>query len=88
MSVFRRRLSRRLEFMGQLNLQTIEQVFTYQKPGADEPAKYEAIRNAARAFAEVIIANAPECADRAVALRGVRECVMNANAAVALHGLI
>jgi hypothetical protein len=74
--------------MARLDATTIDQVFSHQKPGVDEPPKYEAIRAAAKAFALVVLANAPECADRTIALRGIREVVMNANAAVALHGLI
>ena len=73
--------------MERMDSTTLDAIFTYHDDPAAVP-KYEAIRAAAKAFAVVIIDNAPECADRSVALRGVREVVMNANAAIALQGLI
>ena len=35
-------------------------------------------------FAKILMENVPECADRTIAIRKVRESVFNANAAVAL----
>jgi hypothetical protein len=46
----------------------------------------EAIRSAARTFAEVLIANTPLSADQTAAVRKLRECVMTANASIALGG--
>lgn len=66
----------------------IDQLFTYHKPEDDQPAKYEAIRNAAKEFAKVMVANTPKCADQSAALRHLRECVQTANASIALKGLI
>lgn len=66
----------------------IEDIFTYHKPEGDQPAKYEAIRNAAKEFAKVLIANTPKCADQSAAIRHLREAVFTANAAVALKGLV
>jgi hypothetical protein len=66
----------------------LTEVFSYHKPEGDQPAKYEAIRVAAKSFAQVILQNVPPCADRTAALRKLREAVMTANAAVALKGLV
>ncbi len=53
-----------------------------------EPAdslKLVKIRDAAMAFAAVVLANTPACADQDAALRKIREAVWTANAAVALN---
>lgn len=73
--------------MPRVDSSTLDQVFTYHNDPAAIP-KYQAIRDAAKVFAQVVLDNAPDCADRTVALRGIRETVMNANAAIALNGLI
>ncbi len=54
----------------------------------DEPTvtKYTNVRHAARQFAKVVILTTPDCADRSVAIRKIREAVMTANAAIALKG--
>lgn len=66
----------------------IDDVFTYHSPNADQIEKYAAIRASARALAATIVANTPGCADQTAALRLLRECVMTANAAVALEGRV
>lgn len=74
--------------MARMDEHTLQEIFTYHKPGLEQLPKYEAVRNAGLCFAQVIIGNVPECADRTVALRKIREVVMDANAAIALNGLI
>lgn len=64
----------------------IDDVFSYHSPTPEQLPKYAAVREAARVFAHVIDANTPGCADRTAALRKLRECVMTANAAIALNG--
>jgi hypothetical protein len=66
----------------------LDTVFKYHPPDADQIPKYQAVRDAARYFAEVITVNVPPCADRTVALRKIREAVMTANAAIALKGFV
>lgn len=66
--------------------EVLTKIFSYH----DDPRKipnYIAIRTAAKHFAEVILQNAPGCADRTRALNMVRDSVMLANAAVALDGV-
>ena len=66
--------------------QQLDNWFAYHKPEPGQPEKYEAIRAAGRAFAQVIIDNAPPSADRSDAIRKVREAVFTANAAIACDG--
>jgi len=44
------------------------------------------VRDAAKALALVILEVVPTCPDQQVALRRVREAMMNANVAIALRG--
>lgn len=61
--------------------------FTYHSPPNDmETERYRRVRAAGRAFAEVVLAETPGCADQTVAIRGIREAVMWANAAIACNG--
>ncbi len=64
----------------------IEEIFTYHKPEGGQPAQYENIRNAAKTFCKILVANTPACPDQSVAIRKIREAVMTANASIALQG--
>lgn len=64
----------------------ITDIFSYHSPSPDQLPKYEAIREAAKEFAKVLVANTPASADQTTAIRMLRECVMVANASVALGG--
>jgi hypothetical protein len=57
--------------------------FTYHSPTPEQLPKYQAIREAAKHLAEVIVANAPDVADTTAAVRKVREAAMTANQAIA-----
>ena len=59
--------------------------FTYHAPTPEQIPAFEAIRDAGYEMAEKIMALVPPSADRSVALRKVREAVMNANAALACY---
>jgi len=67
--------------------EVIERLFTYQPPSFETNRQYETIREAAKYFAKVIVANVPLGADRVAAIRKVREAVMTANAGIALDGV-
>lgn len=60
--------------------------FQYHAPTEGQPAKYEAIRSAGKAFAETILELTPPSADQSAAIRLVREAVFTANAAIACGG--
>ena len=65
----------------------IKELFTYHAPNLDmaQPQRYERIRAAAREFALVLIDNTQPSADQTAAIRKLRECVMTANASIALE---
>jgi hypothetical protein len=63
-----------------------EYVFSHHHATPEKLAKYEAIHNAAKRFAESLLANVPACDDRAAALQLLRESAMTACAAISLDG--
>lgn len=62
----------------------IDNLFTYHAPKGNQPRRYEVIRSAAKDLAHVIADNCPPSADTTAAIRKLRECVMTANASIAL----
>lgn len=64
----------------------INELFTYHTPKPDQIPRYQTIRDAAKTFAEVLVANTQPSADQSVAIRKLRECVQIANASIALEG--
>lgn len=66
----------------------LEHVFTYHPATPEQQKQYEAIRTKAKELAKVILENTPASADQSTAIRKLRECVMTANAAIALDGLL
>lgn len=64
----------------------IEEMFTYHAPTGTQPTRYGLIREAAKSFALVVVENTPAGPDQTAAIRKLRECVMTANAAIALEG--
>lgn len=63
----------------------IENTFTYHSPKNDQPLRYEALRTKAKELAVLIYQCVPNCADRTAAIRKLRECIMTANAAIAIN---
>ena len=63
-----------------------EYVFSHHHATPEKLAHYEALHDAAKRFAEVVLEHVPACADRAAALRLLREASMMACAAVSLDG--
>lgn len=72
--------------MPQFDKEAIDDMFSYHPPEAGQPAHYDAIREGARQFAHTLIEHTPPSPDQSAAIRKLRECVMTANAAVALKG--
>jgi hypothetical protein len=68
-----------------ITAQDINELFTYHAPKPDQPARYQAIRDAAKALALVIVENTKPSADQSAAIRELRLCVMTANASIALE---
>lgn len=65
----------------------LAELFSYHPPTVETLPKFQAINQAAKNFAEVILQNCPASADRSAAIRLIRDARMTANAAVALNGL-
>lgn len=63
-----------------------EYVFSHHSATPEKLAHYDALHAAAKSFAQVVLEHVPACADRAAALRLLREASMMACAAVALDG--
>jgi hypothetical protein len=63
----------------------LENRFTYHPPKDGQPAKYEAIRDAALQFAKLIDALTPDSREKSTAITKLDEVVMHANASIARH---
>ena len=61
----------------------LENWFTYHSPTAEQLPKYQAIREAGKALARVIVDNTPSSPDQTAAVRKVREAIMTANQSIA-----
>ncbi len=64
----------------------VDHAFSYHKPEGDQSNRYVAIREAGKAFAEVLLSVCPSSADRTAALRQIQDAVMTANRSIALGG--
>lgn len=72
-----------------LTLENVDRVFTYQlATGLSQVTAFDQVREACILLAKTILRVVPQCADRSTALRKLRECRMDANAAIALDGEI
>lgn len=63
----------------------LEKRFTYHPPKDGQPAKYEAIRDAALQYAKLIDALAPDSLEKSTAFTKLDEVVFFTNAAIARH---
>jgi len=70
-----------------MSREDIESFFTYHPPSDAQQVAYTTIRDEAKAFAYVLLANTPPSADQTAAIRKLRECVMTANASIACSGV-
>lgn len=68
-----------------LTNEQLDELFKYHVPREGQQERYQAIRKAAREFAQVIVDNTPSSADQTSAIRELRLCVMTANASIALE---
>ena len=63
-----------------------EYVFSHHHATPEKLKQYEAIHEAAKAFATVVLQNVPPCSDRNATLQLLREAAMTACAAISLEG--
>lgn len=64
----------------------LDHVFSFHPSTPETATKYERIRAAGKAFAQVLLEETPACADQTDAIRKIREAVFTANASIALDG--
>lgn len=64
--------------------EALEHLFTYHSPRPDQVERYARLRASALQFAHVVRDMTPPGPDQSTAIRKLRECVMTANAAIAL----
>jgi len=64
-------------------LDRIGRDFTYHAPKGDQPQRYERLREAAKALAEMIVMSCPDSRERALAITKLEEAVMWTNAGIA-----
>lgn len=62
-----------------------DQIFRYHAPKGDQQVRYEEIREQARYFARSIQRMTPQSREQSAALTKLQECVMFANAAIAIN---
>ena len=67
-------------------MQDLDKLFHIHAMAPEESQKLVTIREAALAFAQVVLANTPPGPDQDEAVRKIREAVWTANAAVAMKG--
>jgi len=65
----------------------VAEFFKYHPPTPATLPKFTAINQAAKNFAEVVMANCPSGADRSGAINCIRMARMTANSAISLNGL-
>ena len=65
----------------------LSRMFSYQPPTETTIPKFQAINQAAKNFAEVVLQHCPPSPDRSVVILKIREARMTANQAIACNGL-
>lgn len=66
-------------------VEDIENWFTYHSPKPEQVKVVESIRDSAKEFAYLLNELLPDCADKTVTMRSLRETVMRANLTVACN---
>ena len=69
-----------------MNQYDLDWIFGFHPPTEEQLVRHKAIRFAANDFAAILLANTPPSADQSAAIRLLRDCVMTANASIALEG--
>lgn len=68
-----------------MTTEQINNTFTYHKPFADQPQRYEQIRADAKVLAHTIQECCPESREKSLALTNLQQTVMWANASIAIN---
>jgi hypothetical protein len=68
-----------------MTVDQIENIFTYHKPIADQPRRYEELRHQAKILARTILTMCPESREKSLAITSLQQTIMWANAAIAIN---
>jgi hypothetical protein len=68
-----------------MTCEQIDSIFTYHAPKADQPARYERVREVARILARTINDCCPESREKSLAITSLQQSVMWANASIAIN---
>jgi len=63
----------------------IERIFTYHTPKGDQAERYVALRDKAKELAHMIDQKCLESREKSLAITKLQECIMMANAAIAIN---
>lgn len=63
----------------------VENTFKYHAPKGNQAERYQIIREAAKTFVKVAVANSPASREQAVGLTNVQQAVMWLNASIAIN---
>ena len=68
-----------------MNIEELTNMFTYHPPFGDQEVRYSILRDQARSLAIHIEKWCPRSREKSLAITKLQECVMMANAAIAIH---
>jgi len=68
-----------------MNIEELTNIFTYHPPHGDQEVRYDIIRGQAKSLAIHIEKWCPRSREKSLAITKLQECVMMANAAIAIH---
>ena len=63
----------------------LDQIFMYHPPFGTQPQRFLELRSNAKRLASMINAHCPESREKALAITSVQQCIMWANAAIAIN---
>ena len=68
-----------------MNIEELTNIFSYHAPVGDQEVRYDIIRSQAKSLAIHIEKWCPRSREKSLAITKLQECVMMANAAIAIH---
>lgn len=68
-----------------MTTEQLKNIFTYHKPKADQPERYERLRSMALDLAMQINLDCPESREKSLAVTKLQEAIMWANASIAIN---
>lgn len=63
----------------------LDEIFTHHTPFGDQAERYTKLREAAKAYAQLVMELTPPSAEQTLAIRDIQRASMMANAAIAIN---